>query len=40
MYHMFSAITEHGLGRSATICLEPGPPVKLQTMRLLSVAKK
>ena len=35
-----AAITEHGLGRSVTVCLEPGPPNKLQTMPLLSVTKK
>ncbi|XP_076460954.1 uncharacterized protein LOC143293681 [Babylonia areolata] len=33
------AITEHGLGRSVTVCLEPGPANKLQTMPLLSVSK-
>ncbi|KAK7498356.1 hypothetical protein BaRGS_00010310 [Batillaria attramentaria] len=33
------AITEHGLGRSVTVCLEPGPPSKLQTMPLLMVSK-
>ncbi|KAL8622395.1 hypothetical protein ACOMHN_041723 [Nucella lapillus] len=33
------AITEHGLGRSVTVCLEPGPSNKLQVMPLLSVSK-
>ncbi|KAK7110823.1 mediator of RNA polymerase II transcription subunit 1-like isoform X2 [Littorina saxatilis] len=33
------AITEHGLGRSVTVCLEPGPPIKLQTMPLVSFNK-
>ena len=34
-----SEITEHGLGRSVTVCLESGPSTRLQTSPLMSVNK-
>ncbi|XP_050418886.1 mediator of RNA polymerase II transcription subunit 1 isoform X1 [Patella vulgata] len=33
------AITEYNLGQRVTICMEPGPPNKLQTMPLMTVNK-
>lgn len=36
---LISEITEHGLGRSVTVCLESGPSTRLQTSPLMSVNK-